>query len=92
MGAVGISLGSNAVDGFKDYAPGQIAAARMESGCDNSPMYDCGSGKTAGEPACDVLWNHTMGQMQLVDVGMTSMVVSEVGQNPLSNQEAARQR
>ena len=33
-----ICLGSNAVPGFHDYAPGTIAAARMESGLDNSPM------------------------------------------------------
>jgi hypothetical protein len=33
-----ICLGSNAVDGFHDYSPNTINAARMESGLDNSPM------------------------------------------------------
>ena len=37
-----IGLGSNAVDGYHDYSPDAIAGARMESGLDNSPMYDCG--------------------------------------------------
>ena len=36
-----IGLGSNAVAGYSDYAPGQLQGARFESGLDNSPMYDC---------------------------------------------------
>lgn len=40
---------------------GTIAAARMESGMDNSPMYDC------DEPAgsCSKLYNSITGLMQL---------------------------
>lgn len=77
----GICLGSNAVAGYHDYAPDDVPGARMESGLDNSPMYDCKgkSGVCDGTecPACDVLFNYSTGQMQLIDVGMTSMVISE---------------
>ena len=39
LGPLGlVSLGSNTVDGFKDYAPGSMQGARFESGLDNSPM------------------------------------------------------
>jgi len=41
LGPLGlVSLGSNTVDGFADYSPGNMQGARFESGLDNSPMYD----------------------------------------------------
>jgi hypothetical protein len=74
LGPLGIvSLGSDSISGYTDYAPGTMQGARFESGCDNSPMYDGeffqANIKTHG--------SYGIGQMTLYDVGMASMFVSE---------------
>ena len=74
-GMVAIGPGSNKVAGYRDYAPDALAGARMETGMDNSPMFDCGGGRD--EPTCGSLFDAATGQMQLIDVGMTSQVISE---------------
>ena len=39
LGPLGIvSLGSDTIDGYKDFSPGTMQGARFESGLDNSPM------------------------------------------------------
>ena len=41
LGPLGlVSLGSDTIDGYTDFAPGTMQGARFESGLDNSPMYD----------------------------------------------------
>jgi hypothetical protein len=42
---------------------------------------DGGGKANASQPACADLFHASSGQMQLVDVGMTSMVISEVSEN-----------
>lgn len=40
LGPLGIiSLGSDTIDGYHDFAAGQMQGARYESGLDNSPMH-----------------------------------------------------
>lgn len=60
-----IALGSDFIPGYHDFNPNAMSAARLESGLDNSPMYD-------GE-----FFNKTSQLMQLYDVGMASMFTQE---------------
>ena len=74
----GIGLGSNPVQGYHDYSPDQVPGARMESGLDNSPMYDCKgpTGVCSGKdcPACTDLFDAETGQMQLIDIGKKNTI------------------
>lgn len=74
MGPLGlISLGSDTIDGFVDYSAGKMQGARYESGLDNSPMYD-GAFFNKNLSAKGSL---SIGQMELYDVGFSSMFVQE---------------
>ena len=50
----------------------------MESGLDNSPMYDCKgpTGVCSGKdcPACTDLFDAETGQMQLIDIGKKNTI------------------
>ena len=65
-----LAHGSNAVSGFGDYAPGQIAAARMESGMDNSPM--CAITHTPHSSPCAVLDLHILTHQRGWPTGTTA--------------------
>ena len=57
-----------------------FAASLTQMHCQNSPMYDCtgpGGVCSGACPTCAELFHPDTGQMQLIDVGMTSMVISE---------------
>ncbi len=74
FGPLGIvSLGSSTPSGYVDSSAGTMVAARLESGLDNSPMYDGGfyNRSVASEGG------YTIGQMELYDVGMASMFAHE---------------
>lgn len=68
-----VSLGSNTIAGYHDFAAGQMQGARFESGLDNSPMYDGDFFKTG----LYTDGSFSVGQMELYDVGFASMFVSE---------------
>lgn len=74
LGPLGIiSLGSDTIDGYKDFSAGEMQGARYESGLDNSPMYD----GDFFERNVSHVGSKLLGQMTLYDVGMASMVVQE---------------
>ena len=60
-----ICLGSNAVYGDKFWSPNTLNSAKLESGLDNSPMWDGAS------------FNSTSHQMQLYELSQSSFYVSE---------------
>lgn len=75
LGPLGlVSLGSDHIDGYKDYSAGQMQGARYESGLDNSPMYD---GTGYFETNVSATGSLSIGAMQLYDVGFSSMFVQE---------------
>jgi len=74
LGPLGLlSLGSDTIDGYRDFSPASMQGARYESGLDNSPMYDGAffNRSVRGSGAFSV------GQMELYDVGFASMFVQE---------------
>ena len=74
MGPLGlISLGSDTIDGFVDYSAGKMQGARYESGLDNSPMYD----GVFFNKNLSAKGSLSIGQMELYDVGFSSMFVQE---------------
>jgi putative isomerase len=74
LGPLGIvSLGSDTIDGYVDAAAGEMQGARYESGLDNSPMYD----GTFFKKGLKTHGTYSIGQMEMYDVGMASMFVSE---------------
>jgi hypothetical protein len=66
-----ISLGSGATSPAGLNTPNTLAAARYESGLDNSPQYDGDDGLCSG-PSCPCRFNATSGLMNLYDVAFTS--------------------
>ena len=60
-----VCLGSNSVPGDNYYEPNTIQSARLESGLDNSPMWD------------DTTFNTTTHQMQLYELSQSSFYVAE---------------
>lgn len=60
-----ICLGSNPVDGDTYYSPNCLKSARLESGLDNSPMWD------------DCTFNNVTHQMQLYELSQSSFYVAE---------------
>ena len=61
-----IALGSDAGAMASRYNAPSLRMAKLESGLDNSPMYD------------DAAFDNTSKLMQLYDVGMSSLVVAEM--------------
>lgn len=66
-----ISLGSNDVSPGGLNTPHTLAAARYESGLDNSPQYDGDDGLCSG-PICPCTFNASNSMMNLYDVAFTS--------------------
>lgn len=66
-----LCLGSDAIPGSNYWSPNTLQSARLESGLDNSPMWDDFSdGKT-------MHFNSTSHQMQLYELSQSSFYVSE---------------
>ena len=59
-----VCLGSNPIPGDTYYAPNTLQSARLESGLDNSPMWD------------DTVFNTTTHQMQLYELSQSSFYVA----------------
>jgi putative isomerase len=59
------SDGKNAPENLDDSARGTRAGAILESGLDNSPMYD------------DAVYNETTHQLEFADVGLMSMYIAD---------------
>ena len=66
-----ISLGSGATSPAGLNTPHTLAAARYESGLDNSPQYDGDDGQCSG-PTCPCTFNTTTSLMNLYDVAFTA--------------------
>lgn len=66
-----ISLGSDATDPPGLNTPHTLAAARYESGLDNSPQYDGDDGLCSG-PSCPCRFNDSNALMNLYDVAFTA--------------------
>ena len=66
-----ISLGSNDVSPKGLNTPHTLAAARYESGLDNSPQYDGDDGLCSG-PSCPCTFNTSSSLMNLYDVAFTA--------------------
>jgi hypothetical protein len=66
-----LSLGSNAVSPGGLNTPHTLAAARYESGLDNSPQYD-GDDSLCSGAVCPCTFNATSSLMNLYDVAFTS--------------------
>ena len=66
-----ISLGSDATSPPGRDTPHTLAAARYESGLDNSPQYDGDDGQCSGA-VCPCTFNATTSLMNLYDVAFTS--------------------
>ena len=69
-----ISLGSDDTSPPGLNTPHTLAAARYESGLDNSPQYDGDDGQCSG-PSCPCTFNASNGLMNVYDVAFTSYYV-----------------
>lgn len=68
-----IVLGTDPCSPASDHYTNTLAGSRLESGLDNSPQYD-GEDITPGAP---VTYNTTTHHMELYDVGMTGLYLSD---------------